>query len=111
MAKLIWKFLIRFRDIDWKCNAAQKHIVEISRLKHNLTSAKTEAEKTNIISTINLKVLKLRAIKKELERWNKKWNKKHPNNDSTIMQPAEVSIGMIDDLIDDLRKKGLLNGK
>jgi hypothetical protein len=100
MKDLIWKVLLRCRDINWKCDAVEKYIPEINRLSHNLAVENSETEKTNISSTMNLKKQKLRAIEKELVRWNKK----HPNNDSTIMQPVEVAIG----LIDDLRKNGIL---
>jgi hypothetical protein len=35
----------------------------------------------------------------------RKWTKKHPNKESTIMQPEESALN----LINDLRNRGLLN--
>jgi hypothetical protein len=39
-----------------------------------------------------------------IEKYLKKWSKKHPNNGSTIMQPEESAII----LINDLRNRGFL---
>ena len=41
---------------------------------------------------------------KNIEKYLKKWVKKHPNNGTTIMQPEESAII----LINDLRNKGLI---
>jgi hypothetical protein len=46
----------------------------------------------------------VRAKILNIEKYLREWTKEHPNNEATIMQPEESALV----LIDDLRKRGLL---